>query len=258
MSHKDRVYEIVSLGSSSRLGRVVDSVVVSLIVVSVVGVIVGTMEPYGTRFRPLLLSAEVVTVSVFTVEYLLRLWSCTADERYAAPVTGRLRYALQPRLLIDLLAVVPFFLGPLLFDLRFLRALRLFRFFRLLKLAQYSTTVQQFGRVLRERREDFVLTASASGILLVVAASLMYFLEHEAQPEAFGSIPAAMWWATVTLTTVGYGGVTPETPAGRVFAAIVAALGVGLFALPASILASGFMKDEESDPDYCPHCGEKL
>jgi voltage-gated potassium channel len=258
-----RTQDLLELNSGGRLGRVIDLGIMSLIVLSVAGVIMGTVDWFRTSYQSLLFGLEMVSVGVFTVEYVGRVWSAPAAKDFDRPVVGRLRYMLQPYLIIDLLAILPFYLGAVLLDLRFLRALRLFRFFRILKLARYSNTMQQFGHVIRDKKEDFVITFAATGILLVVASSLMFFVEHEAQPDAFASIPAAMWWGVVTLTTVGYGGVTPVTALGRVLNALIAMLGIGLFALPASILASGFIEDEtdvdsHSEYDYCPHCGEEL
>lgn len=161
--------------------------------------------------------------------------------------------------MIDLLAIAPFYVGTAVFafDLRVLRALRLFQFLRLLKLVRYSEAMQRFGRVAARKRDDLVLSTAGSSLLLVVASSLMYFVERDAQPETFSSIPATLWWGVVTLTTVGYGNVYPVTTAGKLLGGVVAVLGVGLFALPASILASGFI-EEGSEPRRCPHCRKRV
>ncbi len=165
--------------------------------------------------------------------------------------------------MIDLMAILPFYLPKLIpFDLRFLRAVRLFRIFRLLKLGRYSESVRLLGRVLNAKKEELGVTIFAVLILLVICSSLMYYAEHQAQPEAFSSIPAAMWWGIVTLTTVGYGDVYPITLPGKILGAIIAVLGIGLFALPAGILASGFademQKKRSQASGICPYCGRKL
>lgn len=134
---------------------------------------------------------------------------------------------------------------------------------RLLKLARYATSMQALGDVIRSKKEEFVLAFSANGMLLVLASSMMYYVEHQAQPEAFSSIPTTFWWGVATLTTVGYGDVVPVTPMGRALAGAFALIGIGLFALPAAVLASGFMEaieDEDDDEEYsyCPHCGESI
>jgi voltage-gated potassium channel len=251
------VHDLLSAGEPGSLSRAVDLSIMALIAANVGAVILSTVDPLYAAHRSAFRAFELVSVAVFSVEYLARVWSCVASPEYDDPVVGRLRFALQPLLVIDLLAILPFFLTAFLIDLRFLRALRLFRFFRLFKFARYSESMRMFGRVAREKRSDLVVSLFATNVLLIVASSLMYFAEHDAQPEAFSSIPAALWWGVVTLTTVGYGNVTPITPAGRVLGGVIAVLGVGLVALPASILASGFI-EESGEREYCPHCGEPL
>jgi len=150
-------------------------------------------------------------------------------------------------------------------DLRFLRVLRFFRLFRVLKLGRYSPAVHTLAEVFHEQRADLVVAMGAAGILLVVSSSALYLVEHDAQPEKFASIPDAMWWAIITLTTIGYGDVYPVTALGKVFGGITALLGVGIVALPTAILGAGFIerlrrkKDEAKlAATRCPHCGERL
>ncbi|VVB72106.1 Voltage-gated potassium channel [uncultured archaeon] len=165
------------------------------------------------------------------------------------------------------MVVLPYYLPIIFPDLRFLRALRLFRLFRVLKLARYSESLQTFLDVLRLKKEELLLMFFAIMILLVVSSSLMYDAEHEAQPKAFANIPAAMWWGIVTLATVGYGDVYPVTPWGKLIGSIVVILGIGLFALPTGVLASGFAevlakrkeeREEQMRHVVCPHCGRRI
>lgn len=253
---KRDAFEILSVDGDHPWSDGFDVFIMSLIAVNVVVVMLATVESLYAAHTRFFVVFEAVSVAVFTAEYVGRLWTCTLDPAHADPVVGRLRFAGRPLLVIDLLAILPFFLSGFLVDLRFLRSLRLLRFFRLLKLARYSESMRRFGYVLREKREDLTIALAATTILLLVASSLMYFAERSAQPEAFSSIPEAMWWGVVTLTTVGYGDVYPVTPIGRTIGAIIAVLGVGLVALPASILASGFIEGEEHSGGHCPHCGE--
>ena len=173
------------------------------------------------------------------------------------PVYGRVRYARSPYMLVDPLAIVPFYLAAVI-DLRFLRALRLVRFLRLFKLARYSESLKLFVPAVRMKREELVITSAVGVILLLVASSAMYFAERTAQPEAFSSIPTSIWWGVVTLTTVGYGDVTPVTPLGKLLAAAVTVTGIGLFALPASIMAAGFIEAAREKTTRCPHCGGEI
>ena len=144
-------------------------------------------------------------------------------------------------------------------DLRFLRVARLLA--RIVRLSRYFTGLRTLGRVLHTKRGELFAVISVLLLLLVMTSSLMFFAEHEAQPEEFASIPKAMWWSIITLTTVGYGDVFPVTAAGRLLAGLIAIVGIGLFALPAGILGSGFMEElgkEENVPFLCPHCGEVI
>jgi voltage-gated potassium channel len=236
--------------------------ITTLILLNVLAVVLATVEPVAARIGPVLHWFEVFSIAVFSIEYLLRVWSCTAQDRYAHPVFGRLRYAVTPMALVDLLAVLPFY-APFLIrvDLRFLRALRLLRLTRLLKLGRYSESLRTVTRVIRAKKGQLSVAVFVVAIMLVVASSGMYYLEHDAQPRTFSSIPAAMWWGVVTLTTVGYGDIYPVTTLGKVVGAMIALLGVGLFALPAGILASGFaeeLQSQRAEEKTCPHCGREL
>jgi len=268
------VYEVFAPKLGGRAGVVTDWFIMFLIAANVTAVVVGTVDRVAATYGGLLSAFETLSVAVFTVEYLARVWSSVESDDHDGAVLGRLNFMSRPLPVVDLLAILPFYLtaAGLQIDLRVLRALRLVRLFRLLKLARYSSAVASLGRVYRSEREKLVLAAFANALLLVLSSSVMYFIEHPKQPEAFPSIPATFYWAMVTLTTVGYGDIAPVTPVGRLMAGVIAFLGVGLFALPASILASGFIEqahgaaDEEetaeadatTEWEHCPHCGEPL
>jgi voltage-gated potassium channel len=245
----------------TRLERAGNLFLATLIVSNVAAVIVESIASARARYGAVFDAFEVISVAAFTVEYALRLWSCTVDPRFAGPVTGRIRYAIRPMSIVDLLAIVPAYLpGDPFLDLRFIRALRLVRMMRALKMARYSRSLQTFGNVLKAHTTDLSLVVVLLLVMLVVSASLMYFAENAAQPKVFSSIPGAMWWAVVTLTTVGYGDVFPITPWGKVLGAFIALLGIGFFALPAGILASGFTEElaRRRGARMCPHCGREL
>jgi voltage-gated potassium channel len=248
---------LLTVGKGGPAARAIDWTIAAFIACNVVAVVCGTVDPLFTRYQAVFYTFELLSVAVFTAEYVLRVWSATAAEEYDHPIFGRLRFMTRPAVVIDLLAVVPFYLGTVVFasDLRVLRAVRLFRFLRLFKLARYSRSVARFERVAKRKTGDLIVAIAGTSLLLTLASSLMYFVEHDAQPEGFANIPAALWWGVVTLTTVGYGDVYPVTPLGKLLSATVAVLGTGLVALPASILASGFTAD---DADRCPNCGHDL
>ena len=211
-----------------------------LIVVSVAGVALETVEPLRARHAALIMAVELVTIALFTLDYVLRVW--TAPEREpgadAAPWRARLAYVASPLGVIDLLAVLPAYAAlvlPVPGD--WLRVLRLAR---LLKMARYVPALSLFTAVLKNERRPLLAALLVVMILLVLESGIMFVLEREAQPQAFASIPHAMWWTMVTIATVGYGDVTPVTLPGRVFAGLVMLVGIAMFAAPAGILASGF------------------
>jgi len=257
------VYELLRGGERAPLvGRAIAVFLAGLIILNVIAVALETVESLHRAWARAFHLFDVCSVAVFTLEYALRLWACTVNPRYAAPVTGRLRYALRPLMLVDLLAVAPAYCaGLLVLDLRILRLIRLFRLLRILKIARYSESLQLLGRVLVAKRAELLVTLAAVMVLLVIASTVMYYVEHDEQPEVFSSIPATMWWGIETLTTIGYGDVVPKSVLGKVVNSCIALLGIGLFALPAGILGSGFVEElhnRRRSPACCPHCGKPL
>lgn len=219
------------------VGKFVDIFLIVLISVNVVSVILETVDWIYVRFAPYFEFIEIVSVTAFTVEYLLRIWCCVENDPDSPALTQRLRYAASPLAIIDLVAIAPFYLSFIVaFDLRFLRVLRLLRLF---KLTRYSSAMTMLLDVFRQEASAFFAGFFILIVLLILAASGAYLVEQGAQPVKFGSIPDAMWWAMATLTTVGYGDVTPITPMGKLFGACVTVIGIGMAALPAGILASG-------------------
>jgi voltage-gated potassium channel len=242
------------------LERGINGFLIGLICLNILAVVLETVAAVGVPYARAFDRFERFSVAVFALEYALRIWSCTEDPRYAKPFTGRLRFALRPMALIDLLAILPFFL-PLvtLLDTRMVRAMRLVRLFRVFKATRYSRSLDTLRHVLRAKRDELLVTVLLVFIVLLLVSSLMYAVEHDAQPELFSSIPAAMWWGMMTLTTVGYGDIYPKTPLGQFCGMVIALLGVGVFALPAAILGSGFVDElqKRKKPPVCIHCGKK-
>ncbi|MCL6471796.1 MAG: ion transporter [Firmicutes bacterium] len=241
---KERVYEIIEVSPPGDLtSRVFVVFIMTLIIASTIAVMFETVESISSRYRSFFVLFDAFSVAIFTIEYILRLWTITASEKYRRPILGRLRYAITPLAIVDLVAILPFYIPAVLIDLRFVRVLRLFRIFRVFKLGRYSESLMTLGRVMRAKSAELAIILFVIAVLLVFSSSLIYYAEHDAQPKAFPNIPASMWWGVVTLTTIGYGDVYPITPLGKIFGAIVAILGIGMFALPAGILASGFSEE---------------
>ena len=255
---KRRTFEILQIPSApgDAAGHAFDLFIMTLIVLNVLAVMAETVEGIQARYAEWLLAFEWLSLTVFATEFALRLWSITTDPRYAAPLRGRLRWMATPVAAVDLLAILPALL--VFADLRFLRVVRLLR---LLKLGRYSESLQVLTNVVRDRGQALLASLFIVGIALVLVSSFVYYAEHEAQPEAFPSIPAAMWWGVVTLTTTGYGDVVPVTVAGKMLGGVATLIGVGIIALPVGILASGFVEELErrrkiAHGGTCPHCGK--
>ncbi|MBX3279690.1 MAG: ion transporter [Acidobacteria bacterium] len=259
---KMRVWEILDVAKpGDTLSKAFDIFILSLIFLNVVAVILGSVKEIEDRFAPGFYWFEVFSVVVFSIEYLGRVWSCVSRKEYSNPVTGRLSFISKPLSVIDLLAVLPFYLSFVGADLRFIRALRLFRIFRIAKLGRYSASVRLLGRVIKNKKEELVITVMVMVLLVVLASSFMYMAENEAQPDKFPDIPTAMWWSIVTLTTVGYGDVFPVTMLGKFFAGLIAILGIGMFALPTGIIGASFVEEihrHKSGNMVCPHCGKEI
>ncbi|NTU72482.1 MAG: ion transporter [Coriobacteriia bacterium] len=233
-----------------------------LIILSVASVVFETVPSLAARYSRAFWAFDVFTVIVFTIEYVWRLWACTADPRYASPVAGRVRYAFSTFGIIDLASILPFYVGLALpasqLDLRFLRVLRLMRFARVLKLGRYSEAVDRLKSVFRARAADLLVALLSILVVLVLASSVVYHVENTAQPDKFTSIPAAMWWGISALTTVGYGDIMPVTTLGKLIGGCIQLLGIALFALPAAILAAGYEDDARKRralKGVCPTCG---
>jgi voltage-gated potassium channel len=259
---RQRAWEILEAVRPGDLpSRIFHGFILLLIAINVAAVIVGSVRSVQASHGRLLEFIEVFSVAIFTIEYLVRLWTCVSQPEYAAPLTGRLKFAVRPLPVIDLLAILPFYLEFLPLDLRVVRALRLFRLFRIAKLGRYSKTIRLFARVFTTRKEELVISASVMVVLIILSSSFIYFAENQAQPDKFPDIPSAMWWSVVTLTTVGYGDVYPVTPLGKFLAAVIAMLGIGMFALPAGILGASFVEEiekQKAGTPCCPHCGKEI
>lgn len=246
--------------------KIFDFFMIILIVLNVIAVSLATVADFRQRYYIVFQNFEYFSIASFTIEYILRLWSCTIDEHYKHPFWGRIKYMFTPLALIDLIAFLPFYLPMMIPDMRAARLFRLIRFLRFFKLTRYLKSLNMIKSVLNNKKEELIMTVGMVLIILFLSGSIIYFLENEAQPEQFANIPVAMWWAVVTLTTVGYGDVYPITPWGRLLGAVLAITGIGIIALPAGIIASGFAEviEERKAQKYevttfiCPHCGKMI
>ncbi|HSP50019.1 MAG TPA: cyclic nucleotide-gated ion channel [Pseudolabrys sp.] len=236
-----RIYLVLEQGPvGNRLGVVIDRLLVLLILINLVAVAAESVPEYGRRYALAFILIEIFSLVVFTVEYGLRLWVAIehGPHRHLAAMHSRLKYALSPAGIVDLVAVLPFWFALVLPDeLRLLLVLRIVRFF---KIARYSPAMRSLLDVLyRERRALFGCLVITMGSALV-AAALMHLAEGKVQPDKLGTIPDALWWAIVTVGTIGYGDVVPITALGKLIATGTIFLGLIMMALPVGIIATSF------------------
>jgi voltage-gated potassium channel len=260
--HKVHILLHPELGES-KADKAINIFIITLIVLNVIAVMMETVHPLYEKNKKLFDTFDRISVIIFTIEYVLRVWSCTHDPKYKGSIKGRIKYMLSPGALIDLLAFLPTYFHSFLdFDLRILRLLRFFRFFRLFRLTAYTKSAQMIFNVFKSRVNELLLSFTMVLFLIIIASCLLFFAEHNAQPDSFSSIPATIWWAVVTLTTTGYGDMYPVTTVGRILAGSIMLTGVALFALPAGIITVGFLEEFRSIKKYkgrnCPTMSETV
>ena len=229
-------------------------------------VIIDTFNGLPSWYESFAYVVEVVSVIIFTIEYLMRVWTSVYIYPNKHPALSRLRYMVSFMAVIDLLAILPFYIPFLIpVDLRVLRALRMFRLLRIFKANRYFSAMRTIGDVLRSRASQLVSSFGVIFVLMIIASVLMCDVEKEAQPDKFSNAISGLWWAVATFTTVGYGDIYPITPMGKVLSGIIAILGIALAAVPTGIISAGFMeqisehkKGAEDQKQFCPYCGHKL
>ena len=224
----------------------VQGIIASAILINTLAIILFTVQSISERYDSLLSPVIVGCLTIFTVEYILRIWSCTSARDPKGMIMDRVRYALHLYQIIDLLSIIPA-LFPFIFPkhLSLLRTLRIVSIFKLGRYSRYMKSLDQLKRVLFRKREIFGIMIFFLVFVILFSSSIMYLVENPVQPDKFSSIPAAMWWAVMTVTTVGYGDIIPVTPLGKSIAAVMTITGVLVLALPSAILATGFIEERE-------------
>jgi voltage-gated potassium channel len=247
--------------SGTPASRAIELLLIVLIFLNIIAIILESVHEINAEYHEFFASLETFSVVIFTIEYVLRVWTSVENPKYEH---SKRKYIFSAMAVIDLLSILPFYLdlvfGYLPNGLLFLRFVRLFRLFRLLKIARYLKALNIMQAVIRERKEQILVSIMFILFLLVIVSTVMFYVENEAQPDHFSSIPATMWWGIATLTTVGYGDMIPVTGIGKVLGGAIAILGIGLFALPAGIFSSGlteYMRSGKKEK-RCPHCGGEL
>ncbi len=239
--YRKRIWTLLEpANENDKLSKIVDIFLVSLIFFNILSVILETVDVLYLSYKNYFRYFEYFSVIIFSLEYISRLWACIENKKSdETNLKARFRYVFSFSAIVDAIAILPSLLAFIFptVDLRFVRALRIFR---LLKFSRYSNSINNLLLVLWDQRKSFGAAFFILFIVLIISSSGMYLVEKDVQPEKFGSIPQAMWWSIVTLTTVGYGDVFPVTSAGKVFGSVIIILGIGTVALPSGILASAF------------------
>lgn len=265
---KWKVYNLIrDDDENDTASNIFDGIIISLIIINVIMVIVDTFDGLPSWYESSSVVVEIVSVVIFSVEYLLRVWTAVYIYPDKSPALARLRYIVSFMAMIDLLAILPFYIPFIIpVDLRVLRALRMVRLMRLFKANRYSNAMKTIGNVFRGRASQLASSFIVIFILMIIASILMCDVEKAAQPDKFSNAISGLWWAVATFTTVGYGDIYPITVLGKFLSGLIAILGIGLVAVPTGIISAGFMEQieqekEESTSDkkhFCPYCGNKL
>lgn len=264
---KRRTFEIIQAANEDDIAsKIFDLFIIGLIIVNVIVVVADTFS-LPAQWKTISHYIDIISLVIFTIEYLLRIW--TADILYPkyGKIKSRLKYIFSFMALIDLFAILPFYI-PLIIpiDLRALRLLRVIRLLRIFKVGRYTNALSVVGSVLKKKSSQLVSSMFVVALLMLISSIIMYNVENPAQPEVFTDAFSGLWWAIATFTTVGYGDIYPITAVGKILSGIIALLGIGLVAVPTGIISAGFMeqvetdkkKDKEEQKHYCPYCGKKI
>lgn len=239
------IREIVKVNGDHKLSTIFDKFITLSILVAIIHLTLETEKSIYNKYYIVFDITEFILTVIFSFEYAARI--LTFSKKYYGK--SFLRFVSSFDLLIDLLALLPFYLTLLPIDLRYLRIFRLFRLARIFKLTRYNKAIQTVKVVMSAKKEIITISFILIGIILYLVSALMYYVENAAQPEVFSSIPKTMWWGVATLTTVGYGDIYPVTALGRFLGGVIAILGIGIFAIPTGIIASGFTEYVQKDVD---------
>ncbi len=262
---KEKIYNLIREDDENGVySNLFDWTIIGLIIINICLVILDTFN-LSSFYEIISSKIEFFSIVVFTIEYLLRVWTSTFQFNQLTPIKARLKYIFSFMAIVDLLAILPFYI-PLIItiDLRALRTLRLVRLLRILKFNRYSDSMMNIIDVFKKKKFELLSSFFVVMLLMIISSVIMYNLENSSQPESFNNALSGLWWAVATFTTVGYGDIYPITIGGKFMAGIISILGIGLVAVPTGIISAGFVESikvhdiENKQKKYCPYCGEKL
>lgn len=259
---KEKIYHLIDVEKGNQKGDFfVSYFIFGLIILNVITLFLESYQNIFEAYKKVFWIIEVVSIIIFSIEYLLRIWTADMLHENLSPFKARLKYIFSFMGIVDLMAILPFYLPYIIkIDLRVIRVLRLFRLLRILKLSRHHRSLQIISTVVRKSKGDIFTTIFITAILLILSSTLMFHIENQAQPDQFTDIGQALWWATATLTTVGYGDIYPVTGLGKALSAVIALLGIGIVALPTGIISSAYIQEVQyrKEDQSCPHCGKTI
>lgn len=261
---KLKIFNLIRDDDENNLAsKIFDGIIISIIIINVILVVLDTFKT-PKILESISFYIEIFSIFIFTIEYVLRIW--TADLMYPdrKPYQARIKYIFSAMALVDLAAILPFYI-PLIIktDLRIIRLLRIVRLLRLFKINRYTNALSTIGQVFKNKANQLLSSMFIVTMLMIISSVLIYNVENGAQPDKFQNAFSGMWWSLATLTTIGYGDIYPITFIGRILGGIIALLGIGLVAVPTGIISAGFIEHIESKKEckpksFCPYCGEKV
>lgn len=265
-SIKKEIYRYLDFddGDARLSEKLFSAFMLMLIILNTIMVVIESFKGLSSQAKECMRIFEIVSISIFSIEYILRIWTADILFDNIPPHKARIKFIFSFLAVIDLLAILPFYIPFIIpLDLRALRAVRIIRLLRIFKVSRFTKSIEIIGRVIKEKASALLSSIFIMLILLIIAATLMYNIESDAQPAMFDTVFSGFWWAISTLTTVGYGDIYPITAMGKLLSSIISVLGIGIVALPTSILSAGFVEElskekKQSSKRFCPHCGKEL
>ncbi|MDD2829183.1 MAG: ion transporter [Sulfuricurvum sp.] len=238
----ENLYECLETPKKLRWGTTIQFIIFLMIILNIIGMSLDTVQELHNSYYAWFDFIEIITVSFFMFELILRYISIGYKQEYKG-WKGRIKFTFTPFILIDIISILPTFLTFFGFNSSFLRILRLFRVFKLLRVSKVSSFERALKRVFVTDRENLLMTFASIGIILIILTIIVYFVENNAQPKIFSSIPQTLWWAVVTLSTVGYGDMYPITVFGRIITAIITMIGIAFYAIPGSLFTVALIEE---------------
>ncbi len=242
MTVQEKLYILFEAPNRSRASLILNTVIYSLILISIINLMLMSVPEFQEKYGYIFTIVRNIVMPIFIVEYILRLYASGYLDEYKG-LKGKLRYAITPYAIIDLLSILPYLLINMGFNSSFIRSLRLLRVFRLLRVRKYAIFIQLMKKIMNNIKEELIVLLFFAFVMLIILSFVVYDLEHEAQPEIFTNIFQTMWWSVATLTTVGYGDMFPITTVGKIITAIISIMGIGFIAIPGGMFASEFISE---------------